>query len=275
MLALQLMDIKRIYNYITLIKIKKMRNFLFVFFASIIWGNCFAQSYFEKGYFIDNSGKKVECLIKNMDWKNNPTKFEYKLSEDSELNDIGGKQIREIEIYDKLKYYKSIVNIDRSSDKINSLTSVKDPVFNKEELLLKVLVEGEASLFEYVDGNLTRFFFKINNKDIEQLVYKKYKIDFSTIAENEYFKKQLWDVLKCDGVLIKGVQDVTYKKAELTDLFVKYNECSSSEFVNFDKRENKELFNLILRPGVNYASFSASSDSRAFKKCRFWRSSWV
>ena len=46
--------------------------------------NCFAQISFEKGYFINNANQKTNCLIKNQDWKDNPTEFEYKLDENSE-----------------------------------------------------------------------------------------------------------------------------------------------------------------------------------------------
>lgn len=44
-----------------------------------------AQIRFEPGYFIDTANQKTECFIKNVDWKNNPTRFDYKLSENGEL----------------------------------------------------------------------------------------------------------------------------------------------------------------------------------------------
>ena len=42
----------------------------------------FTQIRFEKGYFITNYGKRIDCFIKDIDWKNNPTKFDYKLNEE-------------------------------------------------------------------------------------------------------------------------------------------------------------------------------------------------
>ena len=44
----------------------------------------YSQVEFEQGYLINNDGKRLECLIKNVDWKNSPTKFQYKLNENSE-----------------------------------------------------------------------------------------------------------------------------------------------------------------------------------------------
>lgn len=49
------------------------KNLLFCF-ATILFGfNCFSQVTFENGYFIGENTEKTEALIKNVDWKNNPT----------------------------------------------------------------------------------------------------------------------------------------------------------------------------------------------------------
>ena len=54
---------------------------LLLFFALIT--RSFSQVVFEPGYFITESNERIECLIRNMDWKNNPYEIEYKLSEAS------------------------------------------------------------------------------------------------------------------------------------------------------------------------------------------------
>ncbi|NQX83980.1 MAG: class I tRNA ligase family protein [Mycoplasmataceae bacterium] len=45
-----------------------------------------AKIKFEQGYFINNQGVKIECLIKNTDWRNNPSNFLHKLSEKGDIN---------------------------------------------------------------------------------------------------------------------------------------------------------------------------------------------
>lgn len=45
----------------------------------VVIGNIFAQTKFEKGYFITTKGNRVDCLIKNEDWLNIPSKIDYKL----------------------------------------------------------------------------------------------------------------------------------------------------------------------------------------------------
>ena len=131
--------------------------------------NCFSQINFDKGYFIENSGTKIECLIRNIDWLNNPIEFEYKESENSEQKTITIKDVQEFGIYDNSKYIKANLNIDLSSNNLDDLSDNKEIIFEEKELFLKVLIEGEASLYEYVDGKIVKFFFKNNNTEIEQL----------------------------------------------------------------------------------------------------------
>ena len=53
---------------------KKKLSAAFLFFAMILN----AQTNFEKGYCIDNTGNTIICYIKNFDWRNNPNTFKYK-----------------------------------------------------------------------------------------------------------------------------------------------------------------------------------------------------
>ena len=39
---------------------------------------CHSQISYVRGYFIHNSGEKTVCLIRNVDWKNNPQEFDFK-----------------------------------------------------------------------------------------------------------------------------------------------------------------------------------------------------
>jgi hypothetical protein len=51
---------------------------------TILSVNCYAQISFEKGYYINNEEQRVECEIKNLDWKNNPKEFQFRVSEGTE-----------------------------------------------------------------------------------------------------------------------------------------------------------------------------------------------
>ena len=73
-----------------------MRKQLLLLFATIFTINCYSQITYEKGYFINNSDQKVDCLIKNIEWENNPVMFKYKLSENSEPEIASIETVKEL-----------------------------------------------------------------------------------------------------------------------------------------------------------------------------------
>jgi hypothetical protein len=220
---------------------------------------------FEKGYFINDNNERIECLIKNIDWKNNPSEFKYKLSETSaELSD-GIQSVKEFGINNISKYERAVVNMDRSSEDLSKLSPDRNPVFQEEVLFLKVLVDGQASLFQYEETNLTRFFYRTHDSALTQLVYKIYKVNDRTTGTNNQFRQQLLNDLKCHEISMNEIETLNYYENELVRLFVKYNECQNSSFINYQVKHKKDFLNLNLRPGLNIGSFSMEnsiSDSK-------------
>lgn len=215
-----------------------------------------SQITFEKAYYIDNSNSKVDCLIKNVDWKNNPMSFEFVLTENAPSSILGLANVKEFGIYNKSKYIRETVQIDRSSNDVTYMSKVKDPEFTSEKLFLKVLVEGKSNLYEFVDGNLRRFFYDKENSGIEQLVYKRYKTSESDISINNKFRQQLWIDLKCPNFEIKKIERINYTKNDLLNFFMEYSTCSNQEANNFGAKDKKDLFNLTLRPRITNSSLS-------------------
>lgn len=233
-----------------------MKKRILFLLITILTLNCYSQISFENGYYIDNTNQKINCLIKNIDWKNNPTEFEYKLSENSESKKATIKTIKEFGIDNISKYVRSTVNIDRSSEDINNLSDDKNPIFKEEELFLKVLVEGKATLYQYVYSNLIRYFYNKDNSNIEQLIFKSYKITNNKIGENNRFKQQLWNDLKCPNFKMSKIESLDYNKKMLVNFFVEYNNCKNQEYVNYEKKKKRDLFNLTIRPRINNSSLT-------------------
>ncbi|WP_299253934.1 tRNA modification GTPase [uncultured Lacinutrix sp.] len=246
-----------------------IKKVLFVFIALISF-NCYSQITYEKGYFIDNTNNKIDCLIKDLDWKNNPTEFKYKILQDDDAKTITIKSVVEFGVYNKSKYIRETINIDRSSDYTRKLSIDEDPIFNQEELFLNVLIEGKSNLLEYVEGDLRRYFYTNNNSEIEQLVYKRYisnspnndvnPLNYNAgkgdgISENNGFKKQLFG-LKCPSITLKNVKNLHYKKKDLVSFFTKYNSCNNNSFTSFSDKKDRDLFNLTLRPRINSSSLT-------------------
>ncbi|AGC76774.1 hypothetical protein LX97_01431 [Nonlabens dokdonensis] len=233
---------------------------LFIILAVYFSQQAYAQISFKRGYFINNSNQRTECLIRDVDWKNNPTEFDYKSSDNDVTEVITMNNVKEFGIYDISKYVRSQVQIDRSSSVFNLMDNNKEPNFKEEEVFLKVLLEGDANLYSYNDKSLNRYFFNIGSNDISQLIYKKYKTVEDEIGTNNDFRRQLFIDLKCSTISVNDVEDLGYYKSDLLKLFKKYNSCKESSYVVYGKKKNSNLIHLNVRPGLNSSSLSIKND---------------
>lgn len=223
-----------------------------------------AQIDFEKGYFISNSGTKTECYIKNLDWRNNPTTFEYKISpEDKESLKATIAAVEEFGIDNSSKFKRYKINIERSVNQMSELTVNKNPIWKEETLFLKVLIEGHATLFYYADGNVFKYFFETKSTPAEQLIRIKYiNTDPENgasggISENNQFRQQLFTALKCGAISENDFKNLNYDTTPLMKVFKKYNSCINPEATNtFEEKAKKDLFSLTFTPGINYTSLS-------------------
>ncbi len=239
-----------------------MNKQLLIVLALFLGINCRAQITFEKGYFVKNTGEKTECLIKNLDWKNNPTQFEYKTSLDSDSKMASLRTIKEFGIIGIVKYQRHDVDIDVSKQDLNDLNTNRNPEFEKSTVFLKVLTEGKATLYVYENSILRKFFFKTENTPVEQLIYKKYKISPSKVSANTRYKQQLWGSLKCDKITLKRIENLPYYKNKLIDLFSDYNTCMNpeTEVVVYKKNENKGILSLSVKPRLYISSLESEEN---------------
>lgn len=231
---------------------KKLIVILLVFFPII----SFSQINFEQGYIIKTNDAKVECLIRNVAWKNNPTYIEYKINESDLAQKITIDEMKEFNV-GSYKYKRFTTKIDRSSDLLSTMSHSKSFEFSTETLFLKVLIEGPISLYSYEDGNLSRYFTS-NGNEAEQLNYKQYIYDNSSVGENSQFKQQLLNLLKGENLQVNDFKNLDYKEKDLLKLFEKYYGTTNS-YTNFNEKQNKSVVNFKVIVGVNFASAKASN----------------
>ncbi|UTW66632.1 outer membrane beta-barrel protein [bacterium SCSIO 12643] len=205
-----------------------------------------------------------------MDWKDNPTEFSYKraLNGESEIQTI--REVVEFGIPSQFKYVRFDVLIDKSSDQIEHLSHTRKAIFEKERLFLKVLVEGQASLYSYRKINLIRYFYSTDTIAIEQLVYKQYRVeDKNTILKNEKFRYQLKFNLPCNPSTDLLAENTNYREKDLIKYFIEFNSCKGEYYSVFDNDEEKDLFNLNLRPGIQFSTLSVSSSLTSLYDVQF------
>ena len=250
-------DLKPIFktNYYNNIFMKSLTVIMLLF---LIVTESFGQIKYEKGYFINNENKKIECLIKNKDWKNNPSEFSYKLKDSRTPLNGDLISVKEFGIYNFCKFVGADVKIDRSINPKTTITTEKNPLWKQEKLFLKVLVDGKAKLYAYEGNNLVRYFYSMNGgKDINQLVYKEYKVDL-TLVKNTSFRQQIWKDLQFKDSYMDEVKNMNYTSDELVKYFKSYNSSFGETATEITPKAKKSYLNLKLAPGINFSSGSMS-----------------
>ena len=236
-----------------------MKNKLLIILMTFSFST-FSQIQFENGYFISSNNAKTTCLIRNLGWQNNPTQFEYKTTENAAVVSANIYDIKEFNVGDKYKFIRFKTQIERSSNKIDGMTSERNPVLKEETLFLKVLVEGEINLYEYEDAGLIRYFISSgNHTTAEQLVRVEYLND-NSINENNYYKQQLSVILKSDAMTPSDFKNLKYNKKSLVALIQKYNESKGGKSTNFEIKQNQSKFNLKVLAGANFSSLTLTND---------------
>lgn len=238
-----------------------MKKQLLLFLVAILSLGSYAQADFEKGYYIDNANNKIECLIRSIDWNSNPTLFYYRISDNDRIETILMENAMEFGIYGVTKYVRKTVNIDRSSENKLEMSYERNPIFQQETLFLKVLVEGGANLYEYADDKLLRYFYNKKDTDIQQIIFKSYMTKDEVVATNKEYKQQLWMDLKCPKFTLKRFEYLDYNADKLARLFEDYNKCHGETAINYNKLENRQTFNLNIRPGLNSSSLNLNHGS--------------
>lgn len=236
-----------------------LRHFLTILLIFSCSALSLAQFNFEPGYFIKENGEKIQCLIDNRDWKNNPIKFDYKLTSEGGVFQTGIDSVLEFVISKKSKYVKSTVEVDKSSNVMSKLSFDKQPDFSIETVFLKVLIRGVPSLYKYERKDLRRFFIKNQEENVQPLIYKRYKKSNVEYGKNNAYQQQLSIYLTCPKGLNINFKSVQYTEKSLVEVFKKYYECNENDYQDYNKLENRNAFDLNIRPGLAVSTLSVKS----------------
>ena len=224
-----------------------------------------AQIGFKPAYYINNAGDKINCLIKDVEWKSNPTSFEYKISEESPIQIAKMDNVQEFRIENFPRYIRKVVEMDRW-DVFSPVTEERNSIYKTETIFLKELVKGAATLYGYVDGSLTTYFYEVNQNPIRQLVRKNYYVvdgnGFKIQLANYMYKRQLYGDLKCDDITENQAKNLSYFEGDFVKFFQKYNNCMGVTTEVMDTSKTK--FHLSARAGIvqNSLDIEYPSDAR-------------
>ncbi|MGB3465137.1 MAG: hypothetical protein WBA74_07705, partial [Cyclobacteriaceae bacterium] len=129
-----------------------------------------AQTRYEPGYIIDNSGERQSVLIKNTGWQVSPDKISYVTTNDPDIKVLGINDIKEFGLEDQTIFRKFITDVDQSSKKVGNLSVKRAPEYASDTLFLRLLVDSKVSLYSYSDGSGYKFFYQDGNDQPVELI---------------------------------------------------------------------------------------------------------
>ncbi|MGB7785282.1 MAG: outer membrane beta-barrel protein [Salinimicrobium sp.] len=229
---------------------KKLSFLLLFIFSSVA---AMAQIRYEKGYVVRENETTNDLLIKNEGWKNNPSEISAKTSEEAEPFVLKIDEIREFGINGETKYVKATVSVGSIGKKIEDLDKTGEFKAEDETVLLKVLAQGDASLYQLQKDGEKLYFISTTGSEIEPLIYKKYvPLRSIKIHENNHFRQQLYNRLQCESIDADEVQSLRYTESDLLNIFEKYNRCKNEDYTSLSTKNGESNFHLSLRPGVRF-----------------------
>lgn len=240
---------------------KKITLLFAILFASI----SYAQE--KKGYYINNNNEKVEGYIRSAAILN-PATVSFKPLSGGDFAALNLNNVTEYGIDNEVKLQKHTVDVDMTGG--NQVAGSKESVWNKMDIFLNVITEGDATLYSYTMNNVVRYFYSVKSKDIapKQLIYKKFQESSGPVKENHSFRQQLYADLKCEGQTDRSFLKVNYYQDELTDVVKKFNACNSSgtstdagTSKTFAKNEEKKVaIKFTLYAGADFTNIKVSTD---------------
>lgn len=220
-----------------------------------------AQINFETGYYIDNNGRNITGLIRNLDWKDNPVSIDFKADETAAASVVKIAEIREFGIGERYIFRKFQIQVDLSSKDIDRLSVNKNPEWQTEVALLKVVTSGKMILYEYDNHNLTRFFIANSPTAIpEQLVFKEYTSG-NKIGQNNTFRQQLFHLMGGSGLVESDFSKLDYDQKDLVGIFNKFN---GEQRKDFSAKQGKGDFNIRIVAGVMSAKMDFKDEDVFF-----------
>lgn len=222
-----------------------MRKF-FTFLLIFLFTNLYAQNKFELGYYIDQSGNKIEGEISEIRLNNFPSSFIIRKKGKEEI--IKTNKVSLIKygtlVFEKKKFqYDPSLRMD-----IANMSKQREFHLVNKTAFVQLMVNGDTRLYKYLENGVSTFFYETANNQLTTLKYKKYLENGTDINENKEFISQLKEVKNIKDNSDEGYYNaVKYNDTDLVNYFTKFNGKSNKE-----NKKSKVFFNV-------FAGYSISS----------------
>ena len=169
--------------------------------------------------------------------------------------------VKSFELENGERYVRFQLQIDKSSDKINSYSNVREPEYINKTFFAKELIIGDLSLYEYSTTDYTRYIIQNIKGGAEQLVYKPYRPATTEIIYNNDYKKQIPKFINCKSTDLGFLQTLKHNQKDLINIILKNNICVDTNYKIKERKIIKGDINLNFNVRGNYTTLSMNQDN--------------
>jgi len=196
---------------------------LFIVLLALLPISIFAQSNYQPGYIVKNSGDTLKGYIDYREWDRTPKTIQFKVNKnDKNASEFDPRTIKVFEISGLEHYvsYSGSISMDKTN--FPDLPTGLDTSKALQSIFLKQVTTGKhLSLYQQQDDLKTRFFIAAASGPITELSYYQYYLDMQDkLNPNHYDNK---------------VNEGTYYKGQLT-YYINLYDAGDSRLVNFTER---------------------------------------
>ncbi|MDC7997111.1 hypothetical protein [Gilvibacter sediminis] len=241
----------------------KIRALLLLSLFSVI--GLTAQVRFMPGYYIDNDGKRYETQIEKKEWRSWSNEV-LMVKNGEEVSEIPINEIQEFGADGSLRFVRRNVTFDKSSERLEDLTADSNFNFTTQTVLLRELLTGPYTLYEYFDDVYKAFFYSDDNgQTINSLNFKAALKpgSESVIVGNNAYRRQLQALNTCQANL-KVPEN--YERTQLISFFRKLNRCLDKSGSEQSGRVLSNRFGFDVFGGANFNSVNITRSNAEAKQ---------
>ncbi|WP_374959872.1 hypothetical protein, partial [Gilvibacter sp.] len=241
----------------------KIRALLLLSLFSFIGLN--AQVRFMPGYYIDNDGKRYETQIEKKEWRSWSNEVLI-VKNGEQVSEIPIDEIQEFGADGSLRFVRRSVTFDKSSERLEDLTADSNFNFTTQTVLLRELLTGPYTLYEYFDDVYKAFFYSDDNG--QTLTSLNFKAALkpgseSVIVGNNAYRRQLQALNTCQANL-KVPEN--YERTQLISFFRKLNRCLDKSGSEQSGRVLSNRFGFDVFGGANFNSVNITRSNAEAKQ---------
>ncbi len=236
------------------------KKLILVTAIALLSGTIYAQSNFLPAKIIIK-GEVQNGLIDYQNWATNPTFITFKSNDNSEVVSYDASQVEKFEVANE-SYISANVRYKDKKFVAEAARQGDGPKIVTGKVFLRVLVEGEKSLYHFLIREAHNYYIKVDSNYILLENNKRFQRDpvtgeqLNSFTESKKYIGQLAFYLQGNKTKAK-INNAKYTMSSLMTIFNDYyNETGSSNTYEFKIEQSKVVYGLIAGTSLNLLSFS-------------------